>query len=110
MSIAPETRRTDSPTGQQREAAFKALFEGEPPAMITKSIAAFRRDLPELLKTHGGRWVAYHGDERIGFGRRETPLYQECLRRGLSADEFVVCGIEACAFDPDEDVVARLDV
>ncbi len=42
--------------------------------MIQKSIDAFRRDLPELLRTHPGQWVAYHGDERIGFGRTETEL------------------------------------
>ncbi|MBI3466586.1 MAG: hypothetical protein HY000_26530 [Planctomycetes bacterium] len=58
--------------------------------MIQRSQEAFRRDLPELLKKRRGQWVAYHGDERIGFGRTETLLYQECFRRGLTDDAFVV--------------------
>lgn len=91
-------------------AAWHALLHEPPPPMITKSIEAFRRDLPEMLKKHRGRWVAYHGDERIGFGRRETPLYQECLRRGLSRDEFIVCVVERDAFDPGEEVEASRDV
>ena len=62
--------------------------------MIAQSQAAFRRDLPELLKSRYRWWVAYHGDERIGFGKTETELYKECFRRGLSEDEFVVRSIQ----------------
>ncbi len=60
------------------------------PPGILRSLTAFRRDLPELMKTHYGQWVAYHGDERLGFGRHKTPLFQECLRRGLQRGEFIV--------------------
>jgi hypothetical protein len=108
MSVAPDTHER-SETSAERAAAVRALLEAEVPAMIARSIAAFRRDLPELLKTHRGRWVAYHGDERLGFGRRHTPLYQECLRRGLSRDEFIVTVVEAWAFDPDEEVEVLYD-
>ncbi|HPM81004.1 MAG TPA: hypothetical protein PLF81_09905 [Candidatus Anammoximicrobium sp.] len=45
--------------------------------MIARSQAAFRRDLPELLKTHYWQWVAYHGDDRICFGRTQFELYEE---------------------------------
>jgi hypothetical protein len=31
-----------------------------------------------------------HGDERIGFGRSQFELYDECIRRGLRDDEFVL--------------------
>ncbi|HUG89587.1 MAG TPA: hypothetical protein VML55_02055 [Planctomycetaceae bacterium] len=100
MSIARETTgRVEADAGQA--GGMRGLLEAEPPAMIAKSIAAFRRELPELLKTHRGQWVAYHGDERVGFGRRQTPLYQECLRRGWSRDEFIVWGIEPCALDEE---------
>ena len=58
--------------------------------MIAKSQEAFRRDLPRLLGERYGQWVAYHGDERIGFGRSQFELYDECIRRGLRDDEFVV--------------------
>jgi len=58
--------------------------------MIALSLEAFRRDLPQLLKTHNGKWVAYHGDEQVGFARNGTKLYETCLRRGLKRDEFLV--------------------
>jgi hypothetical protein len=62
--------------------------------MVERSQAAFRRDLPDLMKTHYRLWVAYHGDERIGFGRDKVDLYHECLRRGLNRHEFVVRSVE----------------
>jgi hypothetical protein len=46
----------------------------DPLPMIQKSIDAFRRELSEILKTHGGEWVAYHGDQRISFGKIQTGL------------------------------------
>src|SRR5258708_5979138 len=47
--------------------------DGIPPG-IRRSQEAFWRDLPELLKTkpwwtRKRDWVAYHGDERVGFPR-----------------------------------------
>ena len=62
--------------------------------MIERSQAAFRRELPELMKTHSREWVAYHGDQRIGFARTQFELYDLCFRRGLHDDEFVVRSIE----------------
>ena len=59
-------------TDEERAAQIDALLNSEPLPMIQKSIDAFRRDLPELLKTHYRKWVAYHGDERIGFGKTGT--------------------------------------
>jgi hypothetical protein len=62
------------------------------PPMIQRSMEAFRRDLPGLLqmKRLDGQWVAYHGDCQIGFAKTKTPLYQQCLERGLKIDEFIV--------------------
>jgi len=62
--------------------------------LVARSQAAFRRDLPELLKTHYRQWVAYHGEDRIRFGRTQFELYEECYRRGLHDDEFVVRSVE----------------
>jgi hypothetical protein len=75
-----------------------------PLPMIQKSIDAFRRDLPHLLKTHPGKWVAYHGDERVGFGRTETELYQRCFARGLTRDDFIVGFTKPGAFEPDGEI------
>jgi hypothetical protein len=46
------------------------------------------------MKTRFRQWVAYHGDERVGFGRSKSDLYQECFRRGLRRGEFVVRRID----------------
>ncbi|MBW3540774.1 MAG: hypothetical protein KY476_10925 [Planctomycetes bacterium] len=110
MSTVPETQPHRPQSDEDRAAALRALLEADPPPMITQSIAAFRRDLPELLQKHRGWCVAYHGDQRLGLAKRETPLYQQCLARGLSRDEFVVCGIDPTALDPDDEIEATLDV
>ncbi len=89
---------------EQRAAGLRKLLDSEPLPMIQKSIDAFRRDLPELLWTHPGQWVAYHGDERIGFGRTETELYQRCFARGLTRDDFIVGFTEPGAFDPGDEI------
>ena len=84
-------------------AAWHKLLNSPPLPKIMRSIEAFRRDLPELLKTHPDRWVAYSGDERLGFGRTQTALCQTCFRRGLTLDDFIVAFVEPGAFDPDEE-------
>jgi hypothetical protein len=66
----------------------------ELPPLISRGQEAFRRDLPQLLKERPGQWVAYHGDERIGFDSSKRALCQECLRQGLAPDVFVVRSIE----------------
>ena len=60
------------------------------PPMTLRSQAAFRRDLPQLLKKYEGRWVAYNGDRQVAIGRSKTKLYQQCLDQGLDEEEFVV--------------------
>lgn len=61
-------------------------------SMMLRSMQAYWRDLPELLKhrSRTRRWVAYHGDERVAFGRADVEVYQECFRRGLQRGEFYV--------------------
>jgi hypothetical protein len=68
------------------------------------ALHAFRRELPELLLHHDRRWVAYHGDERVGISDSQFDLYDECRRRGYREGEFLVeCIIpEVTEIDPDE--------
>jgi hypothetical protein len=66
----------------------------ELPPLIRLAQQTFRRELPELLRERPGQWVAYHGEERIALGRSKRELCQECLRRGIAADAFLVCSIE----------------
>jgi hypothetical protein len=66
--------------------------DSEIPPLIRTSQEAFRRELPQLLKSKKRfrQWVAYHGDECLGFAATDTDLYEECFRRGLQEHEFVV--------------------
>ncbi len=92
-------------------AMLEDLMRAEPLPMVQTSIDAFRRDLPELLETHRRQWVAYHGDERLGFGETETELYQRAFRRGLTRNDFIVGFVAPDAFDPEEEIeVASLHV
>jgi hypothetical protein len=89
----------------------------EIPPGIRRSQEALRRDLPQLLEDRRlrGRWIAYHGDERIGIARDDTTLLRECIRRGLADDQYYIGMItpselveeeeitERCFIDADED-------
>jgi hypothetical protein len=74
----------------------------ETPIGIVKSMQAFMRDLPELLKNPKyDRWhVCYCGDERIGIAESSSELFRECKRRGLPRDQYYI-GI-ITPKDPDE--------
>ena len=75
---------------------------GVPPGIL-QSQQAFWRELPLLLrnKRNLGKWVCYHGDERIGIGSYEE-LIRECVRRGLGDDAYDLDIIEPRAIPPWE--------
>jgi hypothetical protein len=70
-----------------------ALNETFPP-IILQARAAWRRDLPTLLKSHPGKWVAYHGSRQVGIRSCKTDLFQQCLRAGVDRGQFLVLRIE----------------
>jgi hypothetical protein len=73
---------------------------------ILRSMQAYWRDLPQLLLLRSRKrvWVAYHGDERVGFGRSRADLYDECMGRGLARGEFYVGMLEASTEPPWEPI------
>ena len=75
------------------------------PSVERQSMNAFYRDLPQLLKTHYWKWVAYHRDQLIGVGRTQTELYKRCLRDGLKEDEFVIRFVSEMALSDHEEVL-----
>jgi hypothetical protein len=74
------------------------------PDGVRRSQEAFFRDLPELLRDRrlGGKYVAYHGDERVKVGRSAVEVIRECIRRRLSDDEYDVFVIEPQSRDPED--------
>jgi hypothetical protein len=76
----PESAQRDAEASTFADRAWR--YVGLPDAIV-RAEEAFRRDLPSLLKTHAGCWVAYGGDERLSIGTSPTELENECLERGL---------------------------
>lgn len=103
MSVKQQIEPRYELTDEERAAKIQKLMDSQPLPMIQQSIDAFRRELPELLKTHRDQWVAYYGDERLGFGKTQTKLYQQGFRGGLTRNDFIVAFVEPGAFDPVEE-------
>jgi hypothetical protein len=75
-------------------------FQYTPSPAQERCLEAFARDLPELLCTHDGKWVAYINGERLRIADTQTELDRECLNdRGLPHEEFVVFYIYAGALE-----------
>jgi hypothetical protein len=61
---------------------------------------AFHRDLPQLFdQGHRGRWVLYHGAERIALDDDRDQLYQVAQERQIPEDELL---IDLIAAEPEE--------
>ena len=80
----PTGQRTLPPLGSDPE--IRRLIA----PIILEAQAAFFADLPEMLRDHYKEWVAYHGKHRIGFGKDDWALWEECLRQGYQEGEFIV--------------------
>jgi hypothetical protein len=91
---------------KEEECCIASVVEGARPAGLgfLCSEHAFSRDLPMLLKTHYGKWVAYWGDQRIGFSRHPADLYEQCYRMGLKDEDFLVEFIDRDAQHHDYEV------
>jgi hypothetical protein len=70
------------------------------PPLIARANLQFKRDLPRLLQERPGQYVAYSGEQCLGFDRKYRRLLDACFRRGLTNFEFTVRRIEP--WDPDE--------
>jgi hypothetical protein len=90
----PQPRKT--PEEELRE--LEELLGEKFPPLIAQGRETFRRHLPELLKTHRGRWAAYSGDRRLGISRSDLDLYDQCFRSGLKRTEFVILRIDPDGF------------
>jgi hypothetical protein len=59
-----------------------------------QALRGFERDLPRLWAERPRQWVAYQGERQLGLAAKKHELYQECYKRGLQVDEFVIFCIE----------------
>jgi hypothetical protein len=54
----------------------------------------YLRDLPQLLVSRPGRWVAYTSQGLIAEGDDELAMFRACDERGLRRGQFVVARVE----------------
>jgi hypothetical protein len=92
------------PRRDQEAKAVQPKQEQPVSLLCAQAQQAFYRSLPELLKTHDRKWVAFRGEELIGFARTQTELYERCLRRGLKEDEFVILFADDTALGDQEEI------
>jgi hypothetical protein len=88
---------------EEREEIEHWMNKPVSPAILAAE-GAFRKELPELLKTHRGQWVAYSGSERLGIDPSHPSLYQKCLEQGLAPGQISMKYIDP-PLDPDDLVV-----
>jgi hypothetical protein len=68
-----------------RDKAIERMLSGRNSDLIKVGIAAYRRELPELLRAQKERHVvAYEGSTRVGIARTREQLFVELKRRGLA--------------------------
>jgi hypothetical protein len=99
QAVQPDSPKEQAPP---EEPMRSTLADIPTHPMIQQALDRHRRDLPELLKTHRYQWVAYHGEQRLEFGRSKHKLYRKYLDRGLPREELLVLGVEPEMFDDDE--------
>lgn len=80
MSTAPsenQPQATDMPTpvGLPEQSEYE------------RGLALFERELPELMKTHRGKCVAYCGERRFGPADTYEEVDEEAQRSGLELNE-----------------------
>ena len=66
-----------------------ALPPGYDRTMYDRGVAAFERELPDLMKTHHRQWVIYHGDRRFGPSKSLRKLNAICKRAQIPVLERV---------------------
>src|SRR5262249_50727083 len=87
-----------APAGGRRGGQETRPERADLDALQKAAFEAFARDLPRLLADQAGKWVAYHGAERLGIAADDTELYELGRQRGLSPQRMLVIGI-----DPEAD-------
>lgn len=100
QEVVPELSAASAPRPPESDAPSSecGVSEREPTDLFDLAWATFERDKPELLKTHYGQWVLYHGDQRYG------PFKDAERLRKLAVDDRVLRRIDN--YDPYDVTIA----
>lgn len=101
--LTHEDQATNTTEKHSHENKTEKHATRQPSALGALAVATFRRDLPELLqdKSKQGLWVAYHGDQQVGFAKNPVDLYEQCQRDHLPDEDFIVCPVQ---IEPPDEV------
>ena len=100
MAMNPLTPSVPEPRSVGNDVSRPDAAHDEPiviPPLIVEAIDTFIRDLPSLLPTHEGQWVAYNGSRRLGFEKDDLVLHRRCGELGLGDEEYLVFHVESGA-------------
>lgn len=79
---------------QERLPCAHPSLEAVPPfseqSLLVEGERAFCRDLPELLSTQEGKWVAYRGAQRLGLAESSSALYQKYMGQGIDPKDLLI--------------------
>src|SRR5437660_892525 len=92
VPASPKSASADTVPDERRR--LEEVLGEKMPVGILQARAAFQRDLPRLLQLHAGAWVAHSADGCIAVGSTKTEVHQQCLRRGLPPEQFLVARVE----------------
>ena len=81
-SPAAGTENPEDPLYNLPPLGSDSYVRASTPPAILEGQETFNRDLPALLETHRGHWVAYYGSKRIALEPTEEALLKECARLG----------------------------
>jgi hypothetical protein len=99
----PRERRSAAARGG--ESPMRADAANDDFRKLVTAERAFRDQLPNLLHSHAGQWIAYHGTEVIGIGAKKADVYRTTRERGLRTEDVLVRCIEPLV----EELVFGLD-
>jgi hypothetical protein len=85
-----------TPPISQEEPATPPAADGAPiiSPILTLAGETFARDLPELLKQHRDKWVAYHGARRLGIVKTCTDAERLVLSERIDPYEIAIWCVE----------------
>jgi hypothetical protein len=87
------------PCPDSNASCFEIPRESKIHPLISKAEDAFRRDFDQLMRERSGQWVAYHGDERVGFAATDEDAYALCSSKGIHLSLVLVRSIGAVGDD-----------
>jgi hypothetical protein len=91
-------------TSVRPEVAPSVIFSGALATLQHQAWIGFVAALPDLLRHHEGKWIAFRGQEQFPPAASQSQAYRDAIERGYAANELLVMRICPEAADTPEDL------